>query len=78
MAKRTKDGMNIRKIIRCLKRYVGRENYRAMKTARHAPLVDLLRPLFLALGLAHVAVAINFGFLAGHALTDRTWQIQGR
>jgi transposase len=61
VAKRTEDGLSKKEIIRCLKRYLAREIFRAMKNPRPAPLTNDLRPLRLSLGLTQVMVATALG-----------------
>ena len=61
VAKRTEEGMSKKEVIRCLKRYVAREIYRAMKNPRPTPLTNDLRPLRLTLGLTQVAAATALG-----------------
>ena len=61
VAKRTKDGLSKKEIIRCLKRYVAREIFRVMKNPRPAPLTNDLRPLRLALGLTQAMAAAALG-----------------
>lgn len=61
VAKRARDGLSKKEIIRCLKRYVAREIYRVMKNPRPAPRTNDLRPLRLALGLTLTLAAQSLG-----------------
>lgn len=51
VARRTREGLGKKEIIRCLKRYVAREIYRVVNNPRPVPPMNDLRPLRLALGL---------------------------